>query len=144
MVVSDLAVLHDQARIAASVDLTVAFVYLVLRGLDVVTAQQWRSALEEGSHWRLSRLHHMQVRLLSKASLSFSEELRVECPEVRQAFKRVARMPGSQLQVTESASNSSVHFQTLSDVVRWLGSERQLRNTLGSKAIAVSGERMPA
>ena len=40
VVVSDLAVLHDEAKIAASADLVVAFVYLVLCGLDVVTLHQ--------------------------------------------------------------------------------------------------------
>ena len=144
LIVSDLAVLHDEAKIAADVDLVVAFVYLVLCGLDVVTVHQWHNALEAGGTWRMSRLHHIEIRLVSKLSVSFSEELRVECPEVRRAFKRTASMPGSQLKVVADAGNSDTHFQTLSDVVRWLGSARRLRNIMGSKAIAVSGERMPA
>ena len=107
MVVSDLAVLHDEAKIAASADLVVAFVYLVLRGIDVVTMHQWRSALEDGGLGRLSRLHHTEVRLVSKWSVSFSEALRVECPKVRRAFKRAARMPGSQLEVVDAAAGAS-------------------------------------
>ena len=42
VVVSDLAVLHDEAKIAAGEDLVQAFAYLVLLGLDVVTLSQWR------------------------------------------------------------------------------------------------------
>ena len=68
---SDLAVLHDDAKIAAKADLAVvSFVYLVLRGMDVVTQQQWHNALEDRSSlWRMSRLHHAEVRLSCKWSL---------------------------------------------------------------------------
>ena len=144
LVVSDLSVLHDEAKIARDDDLVVAFTYLVLRGLDVVTAQQWRDALETRSHWRVRRLSHAEVRLTTELDVSFSEELHVEHPEVLRAFSRTARLPGSQVQVVADASNSDKHFQTLSEVVRWLGSVRRISCTLGSKAIAVSGERMPA
>ena len=144
MVVSDLAALHDEAKIAASADLVAAFAYLVLRGLDVVTLHQWQKALELGGTRRMDRLHHAEVRLQPLASVSFSEALRVESPEVCRAFKRTARMAGSKFEVSGDDSSSDIHFQTLSDVAAWLSSRRRLRNTVGSKAIAVSGERLPA
>ena len=143
VVVSDLAVLHDEAKIAASADLVVAFVYLVLCGLDVVTLHQWQNALEIGGTRRMNRLHHKEVRLEPLASVSLGEKLRVECPDVCRAFKRTARMAGSQFEFVSDAS-SDIHFQTLSEVATWLSSTRRLRNIMGSKAIAVSGERMPA
>ena len=52
LVVSDLAVLHGDAKIAANADLAVAFVYLVLRGMDVSPsssgAMHWRVAPASG------------------------------------------------------------------------------------------------
>ena len=92
----------------------------------------------------MSRLSHSEVRIECRLGFSFSEELRVEYPEVRRAFSRSAGLPGSLFKVVNDASNSDMHFQTLSDVVRWLGSRRGIKNTMGSKAIAVNGERMPA
>ena len=148
--VSDLAVLHDEAKIAASEDLVQAFVYLVLRGLDVVTLNQWRQALgrgalAQGALREMKRLHHAEVRLQPLArSVSFAERLRVESPDVCRAFKRTARMAGSKFEVVSDADSSVIHFQTLSEVTTWLCSQRRLRNIMGSKAIAVSGERMPA
>ena len=144
VVVSDLAVLHDEAKIAASEDLVEAFAYLVLRGLDVVTLHQWQQALGIGGTRAMSRLHHDEVRLQPLASVSFGEKLRVENLDVCRAFSRTAKMAGSQFKVVSDASDSKVQFQTLSDVTKWLGSQRRLRNIMGSKAIAVSGERMPA
>ena len=140
---SRLAVLHDEVKIAASADLVVAFAYVVLCGLDVVTLVQWQHALEIGNTRRMERLHHAEVRLQPLASVSFGEELRVESPDVRRAFKRTARMAGSQFEFVSDAS-SDIHFQTLSEVATWLSSTRRLRKIMGSKAIAVSGERMPA
>ena len=145
VVVSDLAVLHDEAKIAASDDLVQAFVYLVLRGIDVVTLKQWRVALRrQGGLREMQRLHHAEVRLQPLASsVSFAERLRVESPDVCRAFNRTARMAGSKFEVVSDADSSDVHFQTLSEVTTWLCSQRRLRNIMGSKAIAVSGERMP-
>ena len=135
--------LHDEAKIAASADLVAAFVYLVLCGLDVVTLHQWQNASETGGTGRMKRLHHDEVRLQPLASVSFGEKLRVESPDVCRAFKRTARMAGSKFEVVSDAS-SDIHFQTLSEVATWLSSTRRLRNIMGSKAIAASGERMPA
>ena len=117
--------------------------YLVLCGLDVVTLHQWQNALEIGGTRRMNRLHHKEVRLQPLASVSFGEKLRVESPDVCRAFKRTARMADSKFEVVSDASGD-IHFQTLSEVATWLSSTRRLRNILGSKAIAVSGERMPA
>ena len=144
MVVSDLAVLHDEAKIAASEDLVQAFAYLVLLGLDVVTLSQWRDFLGSGDSRAVSnRLHHAAVRQAQPlvSSVSFAERLRVESPDVCRAFKRIATMDGSKFKVADS---SDVHFQTLSEVTTWLCSQRRLKNHMGSKAIAVSGERRPA
>ena len=80
LVVSDLAVLHDEAKIAASEDLVEAFAYLVLRGLDVVTLHQWQQALGIGGTRAMSRLHHDEVRLQPLASVCFGETLRVAIP----------------------------------------------------------------
>ena len=145
VVVSDLAVLHDEAKIAASDDLVQAFVYLVLRGIDVVTINQWRQASgQRGGLQRMQRLHHAEVRLQPLASsVSFAERLQIESPDVCRAFKRTARMAGSKFEVVRDADSSKVHFQTLSEVTTWLGSQRRLRNITGSKAIAVRGERRP-
>ena len=148
--VSDLAVLHDEAKIAASDDLVAAFVYLVLCGLDVVTLQQWQQALGHGGlgSRAMKRLHHAQVRLQIQplARISFGEKLRVESEDVCRAFSRTAKMDGSKIEVVSDSDGrrSDIHFQTLSEVTTWLCSQRRLRNTMGSKAIAVSGERMPA
>ena len=145
VVVSDLSVLHDEAKIAASDDLVQAFVYLVLRGLDAVTLPQWQKALGMGGTRAMNRLHHAEVRLQPLASsVSFAERLQVESPDVCRAFKRTARMAGSKFEVVSDADSSVIHFQTLSEVTTWLCSQRRLRNIMGSKAIAVSGERMPA
>ena len=144
VVVSDLAVLHDEARIAANEDLVQALVYLVLCGLDVVTLNQWRQWLGRRRR-KLERLHHAEVRLQPLASrVSFAERLRVESPDVCRAFKRTAMMAGSKFEVVSDSDSRGVHFQTLSEVTRWLCSQRRLRDIMGSKAIAVSGERMPA
>ena len=121
-----------------------AFLYLVLCGLDVVTLHQWQNALEIGNTRRMNRLHHREVRLQPLASVSFGEKLRVESPDVCRACKRTARMAGSKFEVVSDADSSDIHFQTLSGVTAWLCSQRRLRNIMGSKAIAVSGERMPA
>ena len=143
--VSDLAVLHDEAKIAASEDLVQSLTYLVLRGLDVVTLNQWRRATGTGNFRGMQRLHHAEVRRQPPArSVSFAERLRVENPEVCRAFRRTAKMAGSEFEVVSDADSSVVHFQTLSEVTTWLCSQRRLRNIMGSKAIAVSGERMPA
>ena len=145
VVVSDLAVLHDEAKIAASEDLVQSLTYLVLRGLDVVTLNQWRRATGTGNFRGMQRLHHAEVRRQPPArSVSFAERLRVENPEVCRAFRRTAKMAGSEFEVVSDADSSVVHFQTLSEVTTWLCSQRRLRNIMGSKAIAVSGERMPA
>ena len=144
VVVSDLAVLHDEAKIAASEDLVQAFAYLVLLGLDVVTLSQWRDFMGSGDSRAVSnRLHHAAVRQAQPlvSSVSFAERLRVESPDVCRAFKRIATMDGSKFKVADS---SDVHFQTLSEVTTWLCSQRRLKNHMGSKAIAVSGERRPA
>ena len=117
--------------------------YLVLCGLDVVTLHQWQNALEIGGTRRMNRLHHQEVRLQPLASVSFGEKLRVESPDVCRAFKRTARMADSKFEVVSDASGD-IHFQTLSEVATWLSSRRRLRNIMGCKAIAVSGERMPA
>ena len=148
LVVSSLAVLHENDKIVAKPDLAVSFVYLVLRGIDVVTEQQWHNALEDRSSlWRMSRLHHAEVRLSCKSSVSFSEKIKVECRDVRRAFKRsIEAVQGSQLEVVDDIrdSESHTHFQTLSEVVQWLSSRRRLKNISGCKAIlAASGERMP-
>ena len=141
-----MAVLHDEAKIAASDDLVAAFVYLVLCGLDVVTLQQWQEALGHGGlgSRAMKRLHHAQVRLQPLARISFGEKLRVESEDVCRAFSRTAKMADSQIEVVSDGRRSDIHFQTLSEVTTWLCSQRRLRNTMGSKAIAVSGERMPA
>ena len=130
VVVSNLAVLHDEAKIAASEDLVQAFAYLVLLGLDVVTLSQWRDFLGSGDSRAVSnRLHHAAVRQAQPlvSSVSFAERLRVESPDVCRAFKRIATMAGSKFQVHD-ADSSDVHFQTLSEVTTWLCSQRRLRN----------------
>ena len=109
VVVSDLAVLHDEAKIAASADLVVAFVYLVLCGLDVVTLHQWQNALEIGNTRRMNRLHHREVRLQPLASVSFGEQLQVESPDVRRFSSEPQGWQVSQFEVV-SDSDGDIRF----------------------------------
>ncbi len=152
MVVRDLSILHDAASIAADVDTTVSFLYVVALGVDVVAEAQLAAA--SGAPCRLAPSQYLRhVRACEgKATLRVAEQLDVEFPRVRSALRRIARAPGSQIVVRSvvapapggvgAPAPGGVTLRTLRDAVDWAVAARRVENELGPKVLSVEGYRL--
>ncbi len=152
VVVRDLSILHDAATIAADVDTTVSFLYVVALGVDVVAEAQLAAA--SGAPCRLAPSQYLRhVRACEgKATLRVAEQLDVEFPHVRSALRRIARAPGSQIVVRSvvapapggvgAPAPGGVTLRTLRDAVDWAVAARRVENELGPKVLSVEGYRL--
>ena len=144
VVVSDLAILHDVASLAADVDVAVSFLYVVALGLDVVTRAQLAAASYVRSRLLPSQYLRHARACEKRATLRVEERLDVEFPSVRAALRRIARAPGSKIVVDApgAPASDSVSLVTLRDVVNWAVSARRVLNELGPKVLRADGARM--
>ena len=151
-VVRDLSILHNAASIAADVDTTVSFLYVVALGVDVVAEAQLAAA--SGAPCRLAPSQYLRhVRACEgKATLRVAEQLDVEFPRVRSALRRIARAPGSQIVVRSvvapapggvgAPAPGGVTLRTLRDAVDRAVAARRVENELGPKVLSVEGYRL--
>ena len=146
VVVPDLSILHDVGALAADVDLAVSFLYVVTRGIDVVTESQLASASFCPGRLSPSQCVRRAPALAHRVTFSIGEGLDVERPDVRAALRRIARAPGSRIGVAGSGvpASGGASLTTLRDSVEWALSARVVLNELGPKVLSADGARLLA
>ena len=144
VIVRDLELLHDVSSLAADEDLTVSFLYIVSFGVAVITAAQFEAAQCNPKRISPEQIAHHSPALRQPLAVVVGDSLATEHPDVRRAFRRVAKADGSKVTLLSSRDSAPAsggcHFQTLQDVVTWAGSVRAVKQVRGRhKAITVDG-----
>ena len=143
VVLNDHAVLHvDSQTLAKSEDLTLALLYITLRGLDVVTKAQVMAAT--GAVCRIQQcMRHARRCSDGKIVLLVRTSLAESHPVVHRALRKVSAEPGAKFQWCktdrEVSGVTETSLATLEDVVLWAQAARRIDRAQGAKAMSVQG-----
>ena len=150
VVLNDHAVLHaDSQTLAKSEDLTLALLYITLRGLDVVTKAQVMAAT--GAVCRIQQcMRHArlcsgqeQLRHGGKIVFLVRSNLADSHPNVHKALRKVSAEPGASVEWCktdrEVSRDTETSLSTLEDVVLWAQAARRIDRTQGAKAMSIQG-----
>ena len=120
-----------------------SLIYIVSRGLDVVTQSQWCEAMRTSTIGRMDRMYHLPV-MLQPIAFSHEQPLAVEHPDIPRAFRRISKLSGSKANVVADPEDSHVRLQTIDGAVALALSARRIRNIVGAKAVTADGISMAA
>ena len=143
VVLNDHAVLHvDSQTLAKSEDLTLALLYITLRGLDVVTKAQVMAAT--GAVCRIQQcMRHARRCSDGKIVLLVRTSLAESHPFEHRALRKVSAEPGAKFQWCktdrEVSGVTETSLATLEDVILWAQAARRIDRAQGVKAMSVQG-----
>ena len=151
VIVQDLSLLHDVAKVAVDIDLAVSLFYIVTFGKDVITEAQF-----EAVHRDPRRVHPQQVTRHvpalknSEVKFALARRIEVEYIDVRRALQRAKLANGSSITFASedrasgrnpavAASSDTYKLESLTDFVTWAISVRRVVQERGPKAVPLDG-----